>query len=343
MVPALAVMGMLLPTMPAVALTAVDPSAPHAGALMHAGPRHQASRPVTMPAAVSRVTRRRPAASRPAEIAKLGPGNRILGADISSFQHTATSTFPGGAPIDFHAMYAAGVRFVYIKGSDAYDTADVTAGSWFAADRKAAQAAGLYTGMYHFAYLPDSTDRTIITTDARAQALKAVLRVVSAGGLNRRDLAPALDVETACIRWSGGVCSASASPANATLWALTWLRAVARSTGRTPLIYSFPNFLATNMLADPELADYPLWIAQPVGQLHAADSLPGTGSDGTCYLTAWTSWADCSLRWTAWQYATASGDDFGVPGSADLDLDVFNGSSRALRALTAGRRTPAGA
>jgi GH25 family lysozyme M1 (1,4-beta-N-acetylmuramidase) len=41
-----------------------------------------------------------------------GPGNRIHGADISRWQH------PGGKPIDFTKMRAAGLDFVIIKASD---------------------------------------------------------------------------------------------------------------------------------------------------------------------------------------------------------------------------------
>ena len=100
-----------------------------------------------------------------------GPGNRIAGVDISQWQH------PGQSPIDFAAMYSSGVRFVIIKGGDSQDAADATALKYLKIDRPAAQAAGLYTGMYYYAYLPDTNDTNAIITDAKAQAQKAIWRL----------------------------------------------------------------------------------------------------------------------------------------------------------------------
>ena len=79
-------------------------------------------------------------------------GGRIQGSDISRWQH------PNDEPIDFKKKFDAGMRFVLIKGSDAQEAADIETMRWLVGDRNAAQAAGLYTGMYHFAYLPNSTD-----------------------------------------------------------------------------------------------------------------------------------------------------------------------------------------
>jgi len=46
------------------------------------------------------------------QIDAMGPGNRILGLDISKYQHTKN------LPIDFTKMHAAGVRFLYINGGN---------------------------------------------------------------------------------------------------------------------------------------------------------------------------------------------------------------------------------
>ena len=135
-----------------------------------------------------------------APIAKLGdlvtagPGQRIHGIDISKWQH------PYDKPIDFTKMYSAGVRFVIIKGSDGHDPQDADAKKYLIADRAAAQAAGLYTGFYHYAYLPDSTDRNQIIVDAKAQAQKVVWRLASIGGYTNQDLPVALDIENNCVR-----------------------------------------------------------------------------------------------------------------------------------------------
>ena len=57
----------------------------------------------------------------PKSIVALGPGEHIHGMDISYWQH------PAGSAIDFKKMYAAGIRFVMIKGADAHDVADAQA------------------------------------------------------------------------------------------------------------------------------------------------------------------------------------------------------------------------
>ena len=100
-------------------------------------------------------------------------GGRIQGSDISRWQH------PNDQPIDFKQMFDAGMRFVLIKGSDAQEKADIETMRWLVGDRNAAQAAGLYTGMYHFAYMPNSTDRDYVIRDAKAQAQKVIWRLAS--------------------------------------------------------------------------------------------------------------------------------------------------------------------
>ena len=87
-------------------------------------------------------------AAGPLQLVTAGPGNRIHGVDISKWQH------PYDKPINFTKMAKSGVRFVMIKGSDSQPDADLTAKKYLIADRAAAQAAGLYTGFYYFAYLP---------------------------------------------------------------------------------------------------------------------------------------------------------------------------------------------
>jgi hypothetical protein len=167
-----------------------------------------------------------------------GPGGRILGADISRWQHS------GSTPIDFAKMYSVGTRFVMIKASDTHDAADADALKYFPTDRLAAQAAGLYTGFYHYAYLPDTTDQAAIKTDAIAQAQKAIWRLATVGGYTANDLPYALDLEDNCVRYnSSRKCAKYASAANTTLFALTWLKTMQAKTGRAPILYSYPTFL----------------------------------------------------------------------------------------------------
>ena len=111
-----------------------------------------------------------------------GPGGRIHGVDISRWQH------PGDKLIDYNKMYQAGVRFVMIKASDGKDKSDIDARKWLSIDMDGAQAAGIYTGFYHYAYLPNSTDEATVITEAQTQAQKAIWRLASVGGYNDRSL-----------------------------------------------------------------------------------------------------------------------------------------------------------
>ena len=102
------------------------------------------------------------AADKESLIAMMGPGGRIHGMDISRWQH------PNDATIDFAKSYAAGIRFVLIKGSDSRDEADLLAKKYLVMDRNAAQAAGIYTGFYHYAVLPNTSDRAALIEIGRA-------------------------------------------------------------------------------------------------------------------------------------------------------------------------------
>ena len=144
-------------------------------------------------------------AAGPLQLVTSGPGNRIHGVDISKWQH------PYGKPINFVKMAKTGVRFVMIKGSDSQSTADAEAKKYLIADRKAAQEAGMYTGFYYFAYLPDTTKKTEIIADAKAQAQKTIWRLAELGGYTEQDLPVALDLETNCVRRISGVCQKYAS------------------------------------------------------------------------------------------------------------------------------------
>ena len=190
----------------------------------------------------------------PMPIVAAGPGARIHGADVSRWQH------PNGRSIDFNKMLVAGVRFVWIKGSDSNDAADVLAKKYLIIDHSAAQEAGLYTGFYFYVHLPDTTDKNLILADAKAQAQKAVWRLASIGGYTNQDLPIALDIENNCVRLSGSVCTKYMNKKYITLWATTWLSEVTAKTNRKPFIYSYPQFLETALVRSPELSSYSLWF-----------------------------------------------------------------------------------
>lgn len=263
----------------------------------------------------------------------LGPGGRIHGADISRWQH------PNDAQIDFAKMYAAGLRFVFIKASDTRDTADQLAVKYAAMDHNAAQAAGIYTGFYHYAVLPDVTDSVGIKKDALAQAQKVVWRLASLGGYGEKDLPYALDLENKCVRLStSGACQKYATRSAVTLWATTFLASVREKTARTPILYSYANFLESSMTRSSELAQYPLWLAQYAIDPANPINQPGLKSIG-CYVHSWTG-SNCDSQWTVWQYTSCGiAPKYGVPGSR-LDLNIFRGTPYAFLDLAKGSWTP---
>ena len=269
----------------------------------------------------------------PAKIAAAGPGPRIAGIDISRWQH------PSGAEINFKKMYSAGVRFVMIKGADAQTAADAMALKYLIPDRLAAQRASLYTGFYYYAYLPDSSDPHFIINDAKAQAKKVIWRIGQMGGYNRKDLPVSLDLENNCQRVdSRGNCLKYMTRTNVTLWAKTWLKAVADKTHRKPIFYSYPQFLESAMVGDSELRQYPLWMARYSLDPALTTSQPNAKKVG-CYAHPWSN-ANCTAQWQFWQYSSCGiAGKYGVPGTR-VDLNVFAGSTANFLALIRGTWIP---
>lgn len=267
------------------------------------------------------------------DLGLIGPGDRLHGADVSRWQH------PNDKPINFKKMHDAGLSFVMIKASDTRYDADRLALKYVKMDRNAAQDAGIYTGFYHYAILPNVSTPAAITKDARAQAQKVLWRLSDLGGYNDQDLPYALDLETRCIQWSSsGACKKNATRSAATLWAKTFLKTLKDKTGRTPILYSSPSFLETALNRDKELNSYPLWIAQ-----YAINpALPGAKPNvkpGGCFVHSWTT-KECSANWTMWQYTSCGiAPKYGVPGNR-LDLNVFSGGREKFLALLTGTWQP---
>ena len=262
-----------------------------------------------------------------------GPGQRIHGADISRWQH------PNGKLINFEKMRAAGINFVMIKGSDTKDDSDALARKWYKIDREGAHAAGIYTGYYHYAILPNVATKTLVIKDAQAQAQKVLWRIASIGGLTEKDLPIALDIENKCVKLrSNRSCEKYASRNTVTIWSETFLRIIKEKTGRMPILYSYSNFLESSMKRSTELAQYPLWLAQYGVDPAVPTNQPGM-KNGGCYVHSWTA-ANCKAQWTMWQYSSCGiAPKYGVPGSR-LDLNVFRGTPDAFAALRKGSWTP---
>lgn len=266
-------------------------------------------------------------------LGQFGPGGRIHGADISRWQH------PGEQQIDFSKMYDAGVRFVMIKASDTRDDADAQALKYLVMDHSAAQAAGLYTGFYHYASLPDTSDDGAITRDAMAQAQKVIWRLAAIGGYSERDLPYALDLEDKCIRLSSsGQCQKYATPHAVTLWATTFLGTLKEKTGKAPFVYSYASFLEGSMERNPQLSQYPLWLAHYAIDPFNPLNQPGQKTSG-CYVNSWTT-SNCDSQWTMWQYTSCGiAAKYGVP-SLRLDLNIFRGDSSAFMGMVKRSWTP---
>jgi lysozyme len=259
----------------------------------------------------------------------LGPGNRIHGSDISSWQH------PHGEPIDFEKMYESGIRFVFIKGMDTKPSSDKVTLRFLQTDRAAAQRAGLYTGMYHHVQLPALSDRERVRKNAIVQADKFIRRANALGAFNELDMPLALDLESNCVSMSrSGVCRKYLPRPLVTEWAVTWLQYVESMTERKPIVYSYPQFLEDAMVRDERLNGFPLWLAHYALDPSVIENRPNAKTGG-CFAHSWTS-IECTAQWLFWQYSSCgAGHKYGVP-SARLDLNVFNGSREEFLSIVNG-------
>src|SRR5438132_3059527 len=140
--------------------------------------------------------------------------------------------------VDWAAVAGAGPQYVFLKATEGLTFVDKR----FASHRSEARAAGLRVGFYHFAR-PD-----LHPHGATAEAAHFAHVV---GTIAPDELRPVLDHEKA----------ASISPAEMTAWAGTFLAEVERLTGVRPILYSYPDFIATHMGRAHSLGGYPLWLA----------------------------------------------------------------------------------
>ncbi len=212
----------------------------------------------------------------------------IEGVDVSHWQNT----------INWSRVAAAGKSFAIIKASESTTYVDPL----FATNRANAQAAGLWTGAYHFAR-PDATPN---------DALLEAGHFADTVRLGTHDLVPALDLEAA-----GGL-----SVAALQTWVTTWLNEVTRRTGSRPMIYTSPAFWTKYMGDTPALADAgykTLWVA------HWGVSSPTVPA---------RNWG--GKGWTFWQYSNC-GTVSGITGC--VDLDRYRGVDLAAQAFSVFRLT----
>ena len=235
--------------------------------------------------------------------ARVGPNDRILGTDISLWQH------PGNAPIDFVKMYNAGMRYIFIKGSSGGDAAHQRATYWSGLDFPKAREAGLLTGIYHAALI--SSDANVETgfQQGVAQANRAVDHLNTLGGMKPGVLPIVLDIEPFSRPANIGASVVSS-------FSVGFVQQVEARTGRKPIIYSNLNFIQL-YLRDTRLAAYPLWIAN-----YSQVTNPATTVTRGCTRTIW-SMSDCEKAWTFWQYTDrGDGRTYGI-ASGFLDMNVY--------------------
>ncbi|QBJ96461.1 glycoside hydrolase [Rhodococcus sp. ABRD24] len=196
------------------------------------------------------------------------------GPDVSSWQHG------NGAPIDWFQVRGAGQEFAMVKATEGLFYTN----PYFAQDSISMRIAGVARGAYHYADPSTSPEAQAAFFAATALAVNQI------GGMP-----PVLDLES-----TGGLAAPQLID-----WTHRYLNAVQAITGRTPIIYTYPNFWRTAMANTNEFTRYPLWIADYNGR-NAPGPLPG----------GWQNWA-------FWQY-TDSGRLPGINGN--VDLNVYSGS-----------------
>jgi lysozyme len=232
--------------------------------------------------------------------------------------------------VDWELVRSQGIRFVYIKATQADDIVDQK----FAEHWANAKQAGILRGAYHF------MDADV---EGKAQA-KLFLSTVN---LEPGDLPPVLDIERLPTDTGkgkkggkskdgkskdgkgkkGDKQQADTEKINAQMvdCANSWLEIVRTETGRTPLIYSRANFLETWLTRkgkSPAWAlKYPIWIAQYFDPPLNENTLP-------VQAKGWQ-------PFTFWQYSS-KGELDGVYDDRErtiltpVDLNFFNGTLEEL-------------
>jgi GH25 family lysozyme M1 (1,4-beta-N-acetylmuramidase) len=226
--------------------------------------------------------------------AQAGPGR--LGIDVSRFN----------GDIDWTEVRGAGVRFAFVAASrGSGDDCAVVPDSCgtdpnYDANYAGARAAGVRVGPYHRAFIDGGSYGELIA-DARAEA---EVFIASVGDLGRKDLAPALDVETPFE---------VAGPNALKKWIRTWVKRVGKQLGVRPLIYTnASSWSATGNTQEFARRGHRLWVA------NWGVSTPSVPA---------SNWA--GRGWTVWQY-TSSGSIAGISGR--VDLNRFRGSFRKIAA-----------
>ena len=223
------------------------------------------------------------------------PAGDALGVDVSSFSH------PGGAPIDWVKVAAAGYKFAFIKATEG----SYYQNPYYASDAAAARKAGLFAAAYHFA-IPNNSTGT----------LQADLAIDAAGDPARggTTLPLILDAEyDPYVSYDGTNECYGLSPAAMVVWIGSFTAEVVRRTGEPPVIYTTSDWWDKCTGHSSAFGADPLWIASSVKPV----SLPAS----------WTAY-------TYWQFTSSAT----VPGIG-VGTDVSYFSPATLAAADPGRKS----
>ena len=184
--------------------------------------------------------------------------------------------------VDWATARANGVNFAFLKATEGGDIVDPE----FLANWRAARAAGVPVGAYHFWYH---------CRPAAEQARWFIRHVPRSAGA----LPPVLDME-----WTpfSPTCTLRPAPAVIRSEARIFLDALEAHYGQRPLIYSTPDFYQVNQMW--LIGSYEFWLRSVAG--HPTDTFGGRD-------------------WTFWQY-TGTGAVPGVRGKADINVFNGNGA-----------------
>lgn len=190
----------------------------------------------------------------------------VHGTDVSKYQDA----------VDWRHARQNGVSFTFIKATEGGDHVDAR----FLENWRAAKAAGIPRGAYHFYYFCRPA------ADQASWFIRNVPRDASA-------LPPVLDME-----WNpkSPTCRKRPDPAKVRRDMSIFLKKVERHYGKTPIIYTTLDFYRDNELE--KVRHYPFWLRSTAG--HPEERFG-------------------NQRWLFWQY-TGTGIVPGLQGDADLNV-----------------------
>jgi lysozyme len=153
----------------------------------------------------------------------------IHGIDVSKYQ----------GEIDWNAVKASGVKFVWIKATEGGDHADEK----FTANWAGAKMAGIPRGAYHFVYWCRPPDEEVAWFEQNVP-------------VEDDALPPVLDVEATP---TSQTCHKHLERESAIADMRVMLEEMERHYGRRPVIYTSVDFFEA-ILSDGAFTDYPIWV-----------------------------------------------------------------------------------